>query len=63
MTVEDDAPSGSMGVLPSPSAHLFADGDSAPILSVGTFALLSFFEMIFMDQGRRRETDPKWRFS
>ena len=61
MTVEDDAPPGSMGVLLSSSAHLFADGDSAPILSVGTFALLSFFAMLEMEQRSRRGTDPKWR--
>jgi uncharacterized membrane protein len=41
--------------------HLLANDYSSSILFFGTFALLSFFEMIFMDQGRRRETDPKWQ--
>jgi uncharacterized membrane protein len=43
------------------SAHLLANGDSASILFFGTFALLSFFGMLSMDQRRRRETDPKWQ--
>ena len=45
-----------LGVLLFASAHLLANGDSASILFFGTFALLSFFGMLSMDQRRRRET-------
>jgi len=41
------------GILLFASAHLLANGDSASILFFGTFALLSFFGMLSMDQRRR----------
>jgi uncharacterized membrane protein len=49
------------GILLFACAHLLANGDTASILFFGTFALLSFFGMLSMDQRRRRETDPKWQ--
>lgn len=40
-------------------AHILANDDSAPIVFFGTFALLSFFGVLSMDQKRSWETDPK----
>ena len=49
-----------MGVLFA-GTHLLANDDSSSILFFRTFALLSFLGVLFMDQGRRRETDPNWQ--
>ena len=48
------------GILLFAVGHLIANGDVASLLFFGTFAAVSFFGMLSMDQRKRAETDPRW---
>lgn len=48
------------GILLFAVGHIIANGDHASLLFFGTFALVSFFGMLSMDQRKRQEHDPRW---
>ena len=48
------------GILLFAIGHIIANGDTASLMFFGTFALVSFFGMVSMDQRKRQESDPRW---
>jgi len=49
------------GILLFAIGHIIANGDKASLMFFGTFALVSFFGMLSMDQRKRAEDDPRWK--